>query len=208
MASLRCEITRIGEDTIKLFGLAALTSIMMTTAISPAFAQDCAPQDGVPLSSYRVDTMGENQHHVHTEILINASASEVWEVLSDFETMPNWSTTFQGMVGDIRDGGQVTVTYKFPDRVAEIPHTISYNEGVGYGWADPFGFAPDMADDHVFEIEQISECLTRFQQYDTFTGVGPEGSEITTAFISQDALGVYRIFNAELKAAVEAKSAD
>lgn len=78
----------------------------------------------------------------------------------------------------------------------------------GYGWADPFGFAPDMADDHVFEIEQISECLTRFKQYDAFTGVGPKASEITTAFISQDAMGVYRIFNAELKAAVEAKSAN
>lgn len=190
---------------MKLVDLAAFTCITITTAIAPAFAQDCAPVDGLPLSSYRVDTMGENQHHVHTDILINATASEVWDVLSDFKSMPSWSTTFQGMVGDIRDGGQVTVTYKFPDRVAEIPHTISYKEGVGYGWADPFGFAPEMADNHVFEIEEISDCLTQFKQYDTFTGVGAEGSEITTAFISQDAMGVYRIFNAELKAAVEAK---
>ncbi|MBJ7538542.1 SRPBCC family protein [Marinomonas transparens] len=190
---------------MKLLNLTAFTSITIATAIAPAFAKDCAPVDGLPLSGYRVDTMGENQHHVHTEVLINATASEVWGVLSDFKNMPSWSTTFQGMVGDIRDGGQVTVTYKFPDRVAEIPHTISYNEGVGYGWSDPLGFAPKMADNHVFEIEPVSECLTRFKQYDTFTGVGPEGSEITTAFISQDAMGVYRIFNAELKVAVEAK---
>lgn len=190
---------------MKLHYSFAVAAVLATASLTPVFAQDCAPASGAPLSSYRVDTMGEHQHHVHTEVLIRASSAEVWDVLSDFENMPTWSTTFQGMVGDVRDGGAVVVTYKFPDRVAEIPHTISYTEGVGFGWADPFDFAPEMSDNHVFEIEAISECLTRFKQYDTFTGVGPEGSVVTTEFISQDAMSVYRIFNAELKAAVEAK---
>ena len=80
---------------MKRYCSATLAATITAASFAPAFAQDCAPATGTPLSSYRVDTMAENQHHVHTEILINASAAEVWDVLSDFENIQMWSTTLQ-----------------------------------------------------------------------------------------------------------------
>ena len=41
--------------------------------------------------------MSELESHVFTEIEIDATADQVWAVLTDFEKLPEWSSSFQGV---------------------------------------------------------------------------------------------------------------
>ena len=41
--------------------------------------------------------MSELESHVFTEIEIDATADQVWAVLTDFEKLPGWSSSFQGV---------------------------------------------------------------------------------------------------------------
>ena len=41
--------------------------------------------------------MSELESHVFTEIEIDATADQVWAVLTDFEKLPEWSSSFKGL---------------------------------------------------------------------------------------------------------------
>ena len=122
----------------------------------------------------------------------------------DFEAMPEWSPALQGMVGEVADGSAVTVFYRVGDRVAEIPHVLSFVEGESFGWSEELkGPAPGIFDDHLYKVEPISACQTRFVQSDAFSGVSTQHPDRTTAFFAERVLGSYRAFNAALKTRVE-----
>ena len=55
--------------------------------------------------------IGPNHHKVYTDIVIDAPPDEVWAVLTDFERMPDWSSTFQGLTGDFSNGGTVNALF-------------------------------------------------------------------------------------------------
>ena len=80
---------------------------MMTTlllASTLAQADDCC----------RIETVSGRHRTVHTEIVIDAPPEVVWAVLTDWDRLPEWSPTIQGMTGDVTDGGQVVVDYIHP----------------------------------------------------------------------------------------------
>lgn len=141
---------------------------------------------------------------VDTSVLIDAPASKVWATLIDFVNMASWSTgTLQGMTGDIRDGGSVTITFIFGvdenDQPIsnEIQHKLIYDEGRAFGWSDPF---PDDIgggyDNHFYRIEDCGD-RTLFIQTDEIV------DNIYAANFVSRLLPMYQTFNAELKAAVE-----
>ena len=44
--------------------------------------------------------MSIHESHVFAEIEIKAIRERVWKVLTDFEKMPEWSSSFQGVAGE------------------------------------------------------------------------------------------------------------
>jgi len=118
--------------------------------------------------------------------------------------MSEWSTgTLQGMKGDIRDGGRVTITFLFGQDengnpiANEIPHTLSYEEGKSFGWSDPF--PADIGgghDDHLYKA-QACGTQTLFIQSDEIVG-NPYAANFVTQL-----LPLYQQFNADLKSTVE-----
>ena len=54
--------------------------------------------------------MSELESHVFTEIEIDAMADQVWAVLPDFEKLPEWSLSFQG-VNKPMTLGEVSTAY-------------------------------------------------------------------------------------------------
>lgn len=184
-----------------------ILALAVSTSFIPALTNACEIDQSVPLESYSTTVHTTDHHAVYTEININASAEKVWSVLMDFETMPEWSPALQGIVGDLADGSAVTVLYKVGDRVAEIPHVISFKDGTSFGWAEELkGPAPGIFDNHLYKVEAISECQTRFIQSDAFKGVSTEQPERTTAFFAERVLGSYRSFNTALKKQVESQN--
>lgn len=47
---------------------------------------------------------------IKTEMVLNASKQKLWEVLTDFNAYPSWSTFIDSVNGEIAEGNQVKVT--------------------------------------------------------------------------------------------------
>jgi hypothetical protein len=54
---------------------------------------------------------------VHTEIEINASASRVWAILTDFERYYEWNPFITEAKGELRRGNRLTLTLEPPDQL-------------------------------------------------------------------------------------------
>lgn len=138
---------------------------------------------------------------VYTDIIIDATPEQVWEVLTDYATMPSWSTTLQGISGDVSNGGSATVHFLNAGAVVDIDHTLIYEEGLMFGWSEETSSAPGIYDHHIYRVEACGS-QTRFVQSDQFIG---ESTSLSPFELAGFVLGFYTTFNEELKAEVETR---
>lgn len=150
-----------------------------------------------------VNRLGENHYQTSTEIEIDAPISEVWRVLTDFDAMEKWSSSFKGIVeGKLKNGESVTVSYFINNRPNKVAHKLIYEVGVEYGWSDPLGGPfKGLKDNHRFRVEKISSTKTRFIQSDDFQHIG--NGNISSEEMANFTLETYPTFNRELKQQVE-----
>lgn len=147
-----------------------------------------------------VTQVSGDEAHVSTSIVIDATPNQVWFVLTDFESMPNWSSTFQGLEGDISDGGQINALFLAPDgSTIAFPHILSYQEGISYGWSDPILTLPGIVDNHFYSVEFCGN-QTQFVQTDEFRG---NNENVLAIVLANVVLTDYQTFNQELKTEVE-----
>lgn len=186
----------------------ALFLAVLTGCDDSSDSDECAPDESLEVSQAMVEAVADDHHRVESFIVIDAPAADVWAVLTDFESMPSWSTSFQGLTGDFQDGGEVEAVYLVANPMTgevgpvAFPHVLSMVDGARFGWSDPIvGFA-GITDNHVFAVEAISACQTRFIQTDEFRGTDPG---ITTEVLAGLSAQGYESFNAELKAEVEGR---
>ncbi len=194
---------------VNLINLNHVVAFLVTLTFSmPILAETAQADSSVACDATMVSAstrqLSATHATVHSSILIDATAADVWSVLTNFEAMPNWSTgTLQGMVGDIENGGQVVITFRFgKDEKGEpienkIPHTLIYAEGEIIGWSDPF--PADIGggnDNHIYRVQPCGE-KTLFVQSDEIVN-NPYAANFVTQL-----LPMYQLFNTELKTAVE-----
>lgn len=166
----------------------------------------CIPDQTITPETSNVTKLNDNHHRVYTDIVINVSASSLWSTLTNFDNMPNWSTSLQGLTGNISNGGEVEVTYILPHPVTGTPtqnkftRNLIYTDGVQFGWSAPSTTFVGIVDNHIFKVEAISECQSRFIQTDEFQGTTPN---VTTAMLANASLPLYKQFNSELKLEAE-----
>ena len=102
--------------------------------------------------------MSELESHVFTEIEIDATADQVWAVLTDFEKLLEWSSSFQGVNKPMALAEVPTAYFKNPitGRMMEFTHeVIVYEEGRAFGWSgDAMLWRQDH---HIFRIEELSD---------------------------------------------------
>ncbi|MGB1318757.1 MAG: hypothetical protein ACPG5W_11140, partial [Flavobacteriales bacterium] len=119
---------------------------------------------------------------------------------TDFEKMPEWSSSFQGLEGDFVSDGKATSLFKGPiGGNVKFEHTIiDFEEGTSFGWSDPF--LAGMKDHHVYKLETLENGNTRFIQTDEVKeGVTKFMGHIIANQMEKD----YAKFGKELKARVE-----
>lgn len=190
--------------------LSLMSSLCVAAFSAPVFADtsgpDAASACDASMMTGSIAQISETHATVDTSILIDANPSKVWETLTDFDQMSEWSSaTLQNITGDIRDGGSVEVTFLFGEDdagnpvVNRVPHALILREGESIGWSDPF--PEDIGggkDNHHYRIETCGD-KTLFVQTDEIID-----NPYSLNFVSQ-LLPLYQLFNAELKVAVEAK---
>lgn len=163
-------------------------------------------KNALPTGSSKVVKVSDKHYKSHTEILIEASSSKVWSVLTNWEQMPNWSSALQKLEGEIKEEGKVNAIYNVNGENFSFPHTLHFEEGLMFGWSEstgpedlePFG---GFVDNHKFIVKPISDQQTLFIQSDEFKGNG--NSTFNAEKIANFVIKLYEQFNSELKEEVE-----
>lgn len=112
------------------------------------------------------------QRTIQADVTINATASEVWQVLIDFEAYPRWNPFILQVTGAARPGAQLTIELNLSG------HTTTFNPTVlvvrpekELRWIGRL-FLPGVFDgEHDFVIEPQGDDRVRFVQSETFRGV-------------------------------------
>ena len=145
--------------------------------------------------------MSELESHVFTEIEIDATADQVWAVLTDFEKLPEWSSSFQGVNKPMALGEVSTAYFKNPitGGMMEFTHeVIVYEEGRAFGWSGDAMLGRQ--DHHIFRIEELPDGRAKFKQED---GLNGKKSNFLIRMVEAQIGKAYDKFNHELKARVE-----
>ena len=115
--------------------------------------------------------MSELESHVFTEIEIDATADQVWALLTDFEKLPEWSSSFQGVNKPMALGEVSTAYFKNPvtGRMMRFAdEVIVYEEGRAFDW---FGNAMlGRHDHHIFRMEELPDGRALCKQQNGLKG--------------------------------------
>jgi uncharacterized protein YndB with AHSA1/START domain len=138
---------------------------------------------------------------VYTEITIDATPDQVWQVLTDTKNYPNWAKFMVRIDGKIKHNGQIDAYFKpnpNKDKLNKVHHTISVTNGKEFSWSEVFMFG--IKDFHRFIVEPTADGKTKFIQSDLVQG----GLSwlLGKSIINFEAKN-YPIFNKALKAEVE-----
>ncbi len=110
---------------------------------------------------------------LQTEIVIQASAEAVWEVLSDFPKHAEWNPFVKSIEGNLRVGAQLSVHVCPPGGkgMRFKPRVLVAAPGRELRWLGRF-LVPGLFDgEHYFIIETRPEGGVRFIQGERFSGV-------------------------------------
>ena len=107
---------------------------------------------------------------LHTEIIINAPAEKVWNILTDFEKFPEWNAFILSIEGEQKVGAQLTVGLKNGNSTSVFkPKLVVYEKNKAFEWKGnlPLGM---FNGHHQFKIEKLSDTKVKFIHKEDFSG--------------------------------------
>ncbi|MEH2304418.1 SRPBCC domain-containing protein [Nostoc sp.] len=117
---------------------------------------------------------------IYTEIEIQASDEQVWNLLTDFASFPHWNLFIRQISGLLSEGAQLTVHFQPPGRniVTFQPTVITVEPNRKLRWLWHF-LIPGLFDvEHSFIIEPLASDVydglrlrVRFIQQESFQGL-------------------------------------
>ncbi len=112
------------------------------------------------------------QRTIQTEVTINASASKVWQVLTDFEAYPQWNPFIRQVTGAARPGQQLMIELNSSGRTTTFrPTVLVVQPERELRWIGRL-FLPGVFDgEHSLIIEPQGESRVHFVQSETFRGI-------------------------------------
>ncbi len=112
------------------------------------------------------------QRTIQTEVVINATSSKVWQVLTDFEAYPEWNPFIRQVTGAARTGGQLTIELNLSGQTTTFqPTVLVVQPERELRWIGR-PFIPGIFDgEHSFVIEPQGEGRVHFVQSEIFRGI-------------------------------------
>jgi len=154
------------------------------------------------IENIEVRKLADNHWQTYTDIVIDAPIEKVWGILTDWNNLSSWSSSFIGIKGNIQHNEKVFISYLVDGKAYETQHVFIYKEMEEFGWSDSMeGSFRGLVDNHRFRIEKISDNQTRFIQSDDFNGLGNE--EMTSQKVANITVKFFPTFNRELKIEAE-----
>ncbi|MGH1339434.1 MAG: SRPBCC family protein [Aureispira sp.] len=149
----------------------------------------------------KVEKIKLSHRKIYTDIIINAPAAQVWNVLKDTNAYKNWAAFLVDIKGELIDGGKITAQFQLnpsKEKYNTIEHTIQVEEGTEFYWAEegPMG----ICDNHHFKVESINEETSKFIQSDELT---KGATWFLGNLLAKTYAKGYQAFNKQLKIEVE-----
>lgn len=138
---------------------------------------------------------------IRTAIEIDAPQEEVYAVLSDLESYPQWNPYHRKVVGDFREGADLRIHVLRPDnkRVVIPPHMLKISENREITWGG--GIRGIFYGEHSFILENQAGNKTLLKHNEDFSGI-----VIGFADLPPDTIAAgYQEMNIALKALIEGR---
>jgi hypothetical protein len=114
------------------------------------------------------------KRHIETDIEINAPASQVWAILTDFARMPSWNPFIKSISGNLVQGARLAIHVAPPGTSGMHfkPTVLSVRPERELRWLGHL-LVPGIFDgEHYFLLEPINEKnRTRLTQGEKFSGL-------------------------------------
>ena len=110
---------------------------------------------------------------IYTKIEINASASTVWDILSDFDKFPMWNPFMKKISGNLQEGANIEAFIQPPNSngMTIKPKILEYQPGKKLRWLGILWIRKLFDGEHIWIIEEINENKTLFVQKERFSGI-------------------------------------
>lgn len=109
---------------------------------------------------------------IETSILIESSASEVWNILMDFDNYSNWNPFINSIKGKSNKNEALEVELMLDGKPMIMkPNVTDYIEKQRFGWLGHL-FVKGLFDGHhMFDIEEVGNGMVKFIHHEEFSGV-------------------------------------
>lgn len=117
--------------------------------------------------------MSRSPKEIRTELVIKASPSVVWSVLTDFPNYPSWNPFIKWIKGNAQQGAKITARIEPPNASGMTfkPTLLIVKKNQELRWLGHL-FIPGLFDgEHIFELYENSDGTTTFVQREEFRGL-------------------------------------
>ncbi len=111
--------------------------------------------------------------NIETEILINASASKVWNVLMDFESYSNWNPFILAISGSKVENDTIETTIQPPGgkQMTFKPRLLKVEQNKEFRWKGKFLVKGVFDGEHYFILKENGDNQIRFIHGENFSGI-------------------------------------
>ncbi len=109
---------------------------------------------------------------IKTEILIDASAPNIWKILTDFDSYPDWNPFIKLFEGKPSKGERFTVVIQPPNAkpLTFKPVCLEMTENKKFSWKGQLFIKGLFDGEHIFELHE-KNGKTTFIQRENFSGL-------------------------------------
>lgn len=138
---------------------------------------------------------------IETDIVIQASPDQVWAVLTDFESFPDWNPFIRSIKGSTEIGKTLEVQIQPPGGKGMTfrPEVLKFDSSREFRWKGKLLFKGVFDGEHYFILEKVGENETRLIHGELFSGFLVA---LLGGMLSNTAVG-FQLMNEAIKAKCE-----
>jgi len=143
------------------------------------------------------------RNEIRTEIEIDGTAREVWDVLTHFDAYPEWHPGMDSIEGRPVVGSRLSLSFRLASgrRIRMRPRVVVSEPGREFRWLGRLLVRGLFDGEHRFEIHELQPGHVTFVQGERFRGLLVP---FLRTMIERDTVATFRAVNEALAARVEA----
>lgn len=108
------------------------------------------------------------KHQINTSVVIQATPSAIWKILTKFEEYPNWNPFIHAIRGKIEVGKKFHAEI---DTMKFQPTTLVFNENREFTWLGSLLFPGIFDGKHSFVLQDNNDGSTTLFHSESFKGI-------------------------------------